>query len=133
MSNDDHVTTAAGDTTAEPKEFGKKFLGTLKKLIEDVTTLEVATYVTYGEQTGDITVKVDEKDYKAELQAYTKISLDADTIALLPAKKQDQEIIVREELYDIHKEHVAMAKETREAMLKTMLDAIGSVLDVFGT
>lgn len=120
-------------TPVRPSTFGESFFGTLKHLIEDVTTLEVATYMTYGDQEGDITVEVGDSSYKAVLQAYTKISLDADTIVLLPAKKEaKEEIVIRQELYDIHQQYVRMAKETRQEMVAAMLGAIGSVMNVFG-
>lgn len=117
---------------ASPNDFGSQFMGTLKKIMADLTSLEVATYVTYGDEAGEITVEVEGSSYPAYLQAYTKISLDADTIALLPAKKQGEDIVVRGELYDIHMEHVEQAKATRQAMLDSMFKAISSVLEIFG-
>jgi len=116
---------------ADKRDFGRQFMGTLKRIMEDVSTLEVATYVTYGDEKGEITLNVSGSEYSAYLQAYTKISLDADTIALLPVKEQDDDIVVRQELYDIHQEHVEMAKQTRQEMISALLGAIGSVLSVF--
>lgn len=117
---------------ADKTSFATQFMGSLKRIMEDVTTLDVATYVTYGDEEGEIKVEVAGSEYPAYLQAYTRISLDADTIALLPAKKQGEDIVVREELYDIHMEHVEQAKATRQAMLDSMFGAIGSVLKIFG-
>jgi hypothetical protein len=116
----------------QPETFGQSFMGTLKHLLQDASELEVVTYVTYGDQAGEITLDVRGANYQAVLQAYTKISLDADTVVLLPARQEDQEIVVHQELYDIHKQHVEMAQRTRQEMITAMLNAVSSVMNVFG-
>lgn len=124
------VTEGVDKKSPEPVEkqaFIQSFLGTLKRLVEDITSLEVATYVTYGDQEGEITVEVGSKGYTAILQAYTKISLDADTVVLLPVKKENQDLTVRQDLYEIHKQHLEMAKQTRQEMLSTLLNALPSI------
>ena len=54
---------------------------TLKQLADDVTSLEVRTYVS-----DDISAAVDQRGggHSTELKAWTKIALDGDTQAIVP-------------------------------------------------
>ena len=135
---------ASGETKKSEKvgtqeDFMGRFWATAKKMLDDVLTLEVATYTTTGKGEGDIilTVEADKggsqsssgstiqsKDYHATLQAYTKIKLDADTLALLPVS---EEYVLRKEIYDIHKEHVQLAQKTRQEMVAAILNAAASL------
>lgn len=135
-------------TTTEQEETQRKgaikkedvrdsFLDALKRILDDVTSLEVTTYVTTSEQEGPITLTVESArdadnkliPYKAQLAAHTKIKLDADTLALLPVT---QDFVVRKEVYDIHKEHVKMAQETRQAMVGALLEAASKLTNLIG-
>ncbi len=129
-------TTLTDDSTGKKKptatreEFGLSFWGTLKHLIEDVTTLEVATFTTQGDDKGEVALSVQEQVYHAHLQAYTKISLDADTVLMLPARMDGENHVIDHAIYDLHMEHVNMAKQTRQEMLKAMLDAVAGLTKV---
>lgn len=125
---------AAPETDKET--FQKRFLGTLTHILEDVTTLEVATYSTTGtgqvSGEGDIPLTIGNHIYQAHLQAYTCIKLDADTVLVLPGTTEGSNLVINQSVYNLHLKHIELAKQTRQEMISAMLGAISNVANIFG-
>ena len=69
--------------TSALQQFADKLGQTLEKAIDNVTSLEVSTYV--SDSMHDVTYE-DGKYTGATLRALTRISLDGDTLACVPAE-----------------------------------------------
>jgi hypothetical protein len=115
---------------ADTEQVKSNFWDSLAKLLDDLTSLEVATYVTYDGMQSPVTIDVKAIKTPALLQAYTKFDLDADTTALLPVKKTGDELEIRDAVLRVHETHVKTALETRAKFIEALLKAIPDVLQL---
>jgi hypothetical protein len=91
----------------------------VEEFAEDVTTLEVRTYVS------DRLDRLDNDFFTtAEPRALTRVKLDGDTDVVAPLN----EGLLDEALWRIHVETVAQAQAHREAMLRTVLELVRGVV-----
>jgi len=99
------------------QEFLRKMGEFLAKTVDDVTTLEVDTWVSTDLE------KVSYQDGKyvgASLRASTRVLVDGDTKLCVPRGEDGK---VDKELWEIHKEAVREAREARAQLVKTTIDA----------
>jgi len=99
------------------QEFLRKMGEFLSKTLDDVTTLEVDTWVSTDME------KVTYEDGKyagASLRASTRILVDGDTKLCVPRGEDGK---VDTELWEIHKEAVREAQEARAQLVRTAIDA----------
>jgi hypothetical protein len=96
--------------------FVAKLSGTISRALDDMSSLEVSTYVT-----GDMTsIYVEEGQViGAALRAYTRVSLDGDTIVCLPERDGE----VDRALLEIHGASVKQAQEARCELMRTIVEA----------
>lgn len=95
---------------------------TLKQALDDVTSLEVRTYVS-DDLTG---VTYDSKTRafaNAKLRALTRIGLDGDTLNVVPEKSGK----VDTDLWQVHLAMVQQAQTNRAEMLKTAASLLGTL------
>jgi hypothetical protein len=102
------------------KEFVGKLGRTISGALEDMTTLEVQTY-----SASDMKSIFVENGHLlgAQLRAYTRISLDGDTIVCVP--ERDGEI--DKEMFEIHQAAVKQAQEARAELMRTIVQAATSL------
>lgn len=99
------------------QEFLRKMGEFLSKTLDDVTTLEVDTWVS---------TDLDQVSYQggkyvgASLRASTRVLVDGDTKLCVPRGKDGK---VDTELWELHKEAVREAREARSQLVRTTIDA----------
>lgn len=103
--------------------FVSKLGQTISDALVDMTTLDVKTYVA-TEDMSAITVGASGQLEGAQLRAYTRISLDGDTIVCVP--ERDGEI--DDAVFEIHKSMVAQAQAARTELMKTIVQAAASLV-----
>ena len=104
------------------QQFADKLGQTLEKAIDNVTSLEVSTYV--SDSMHDVTYE-DGKFTGATLRALTRISLDGDTLACVPAEAG----AIDQALWAIHTDMVQRAQAHRAELLKTAVSAATGLLE----
>jgi hypothetical protein len=107
------------------RDFMNKVGTYLSEALDDASSLEISTYVS-EDLTG---AKFDNKTKSmtnAELRAFTRINIDGDTVVCLP--KKDGE--VDREVWDIHMEMVKLAQESRAELMKTVVNAAASLVNI---
>jgi hypothetical protein len=108
------------------KETTAKLTEALAAVVEDVTTLQVTTYVAD---------EVDAVEYDPQqrklvggaglhLRALTHIRFDGDTSVCVPLKKEE----VDEALWKLHNETVAQAQLNRQQFIQTMAEAAANLI-----
>ena len=107
--------------TGALQQFADKLGQTLEKAIDNVTSLEVSTYV--SDSMHDVTYE-DGKFTGATLRALTRISLDGDTLACVPAEAG----AIDQALWAIHTDMVQRAQTHRAELLKTAVSAATGLL-----
>jgi hypothetical protein len=110
-------------TAGQIKEFLDKVGKYLSEALDDASSLEISTYVA-----GDLAGAKFEnrKMTNAELRAFTRISMDGDTVVCLP--KKDGEVDT--EVWDIHMQMVKQAQESRAEFMKTIVSAAASLANI---
>jgi hypothetical protein len=109
------------------KETTAKLTAALAKVAEDVTTLQVTTYVAD---------EIDTVKYDAaaqgliggtglQLRALTHIRFDGDTSVCVPMKKEE----VDEALWRLHNETVAQAQLNRQQFIQTISEAAANLIN----
>jgi len=122
----DEVNYGIGETFSAAKQsvqdLMKKLMDTLNQVVDDLTSLEVKTYVSrdmeevkYDAKTRDFT--------NAELRAMTRIQLDGDTLNVVPERSGE----IDEKLWAIHESMVNQAQSSRAEMLKTAVGLLSSL------
>lgn len=111
---------SAAQASGPLKEFVDKLGQYLSKALDDATSLEVSTYVA-----GDLSTTEYEngKMKGAQMRAFTRISLDGDTIVCLPEKDGEVDTAV----WEIHLQMVKQAQESRAELMKTVVSAASSL------
>lgn len=111
--------------TSALQQFSEKLGPMLEKAIDDVASLEVATYA--GENMNDVGYDIGKGAFTgAALRAVTRINLDGDTHACVPEKNGK----VDDDLWAIHCEMVKQAQAQRSELLKTLISTTTGILDI---
>ena len=94
----------------------ERVTGALLRALDDASSLEVSTW-----STGDLGQARYEggRMVGAELRAFTRVALDGDTVVCLPEKDGEVDTAV----WEIHREMVKQAQETRAALLQVLVSA----------
>jgi len=117
----DTAAPAPDDGSGTLRGFLAKLGTTIQSALTDMTTLEVSTYTTSDLQSIDVQ---GDQVRGAKRRAYTRISLDGDTIVCVP---EDDDGVVDRELFDIHQATVKQAQAARTQLLRTIVQAAGSL------
>lgn len=100
----------------------RKLLDTLNQVVDDLTSLEVKTYV--SRDIGSVKYDAKLRDFtNADLRAMTRIQLDGDTLNVVPERSGQ----IDEKLWAIHEAMVVQAQANRAEMLKTAVSLLGSL------
>ncbi len=102
------------------QEFADKLGAALKQAVDNLSSLEVTTYVS-----DDMARVTKDFDQTASLRAFTRINLDGDATLCVP--KQAGEI--DRDLWNIHLDMVKLAQANRLEMIKGAAAAASSLLD----
>lgn len=121
-SGGEAVSETMRQLTETLRGFTEQLAETLKETIADAAHLEVETYVA-----NDLTTVAYRKgDFSgAELRAVTRMSLDGDVQALVPAREGGG---VDSELWAVHTSMVAQAQANRAEMIKAISEAAAGIL-----
>lgn len=114
------ATPASGGVVDSLRSFVAKLGDKISEAISDMGTLEVTTYV--AKEMSEVRVQ-DGRVLGAELRAYTRISLDGDTVVVVP--ERDGEI--DRSALDLHTAMVQQAQQARSRMLETVIQAATSL------
>jgi hypothetical protein len=107
---------------ANVQELIEKLTQTLKQVMDDVTSLEVRTYI--SDDLAGVKYDYTAREFSgAKLRAMTRISLDGDTLNCVP----DRGGRVDTDLWQIHLSMVQQAQASRAEMLKTAMSLLGSL------
>jgi len=100
----------------------QQLTNTLKQVMDDVTSLEVKTYMTDDLTT--VEYDREKREFKgAKLRAMTRINLDGDVFNCVPERNGR----VDEALWNVHISMVQQAQANRTEMLKTAVGLLGSL------
>lgn len=114
---------AGGGLNESLKKFVDKLGNYLSKALDDASSLEVSTYV--ADDLAD--VKYAEGKYNgARLRAMTRINIDGDTLVCIPEKDGEVDTV----LWSIHLEMVKSAQENRAELIKTIVGAATSIVNI---
>ncbi|MCP4396316.1 MAG: hypothetical protein GY801_03260 [bacterium] len=99
---------------------------TLKRSVDNVSSLEVAIYV--SDDMSNVKYDVGTKQFtgNVKLRSLTRIDLDGDTIACLPEKDEE----IDRDLWKIHMDMVQQAQAYRTELLKALTSVVTGVLGV---
>lgn len=99
-----------------------KLVDTLKQAVDDVTSLEVKTYV--SDELSDVKYNAANREFVgAQLRALTRINLDGDTLNVVP--ERDGEL--NQTLWQAHVSVVEQAQTSRAKMLETAVNLLVSL------
>jgi hypothetical protein len=123
----DEATEVKASTLVESlKGTAAKLTEALAKAVEDVTTLQVTTYVADEVDTVkyDPQVRALAGGAGLHLRALTHIRFDGDTSVCVPLKKEE----IDEALWKLHNETVAQAQLNRQQFIQTMAEAAANLI-----
>jgi hypothetical protein len=106
------------------KQFAAGLSEALKKVVDELTTLEVTSYT--SDQLESVTY-TQGKVTGAKLRAVTRIKIDGDTLICVPETGGK----VDDAIWALHKETVKMAQEHRAEMINTAVSAASALLRLF--
>jgi hypothetical protein len=110
-------------------EMGEKLGKMLMGAIDDLTSLEVLTYTSsdLGQAEYDYETKKLKGD--AKLRAMTRIAMDGDTLNLVPkAGNNDNGTQLDHELWEAHRQMVALAQTNRLEFIRALGEIAGTVV-----
>jgi len=110
-------------------EMGEKLGKMLMGAIDDLTSLEVLTYTSsdLGQAEYDYETKKLKGD--AKLRAMTRIAMDGDTLNLVPkASHNDYGTQLDQELWEAHRQMVALAQTNRLEFIRALGEIAGTVV-----
>lgn len=112
--------SSSGDSL---RKFADKLNDYLSKALDDATSLEIRTYV--AEELKDVSYQ-NGTFSGAQLRAMTRVSIDGDTLVCVPEKDGEVDSAV----WDIHLEMVKQAQAARSELIRTLVSAAASVVNV---
>lgn len=128
---DSQTEVKSSDLIKSLQETAAKLTEALAKVADDVTTLQVSTYV--ADQVEAVKYDTANKTLTGgaglQLRALTHICFDGDTVICVPMKKEE----VDEALWKLHNETVAQAQTNRQQFIKTMSEAAASLISAIKT
>lgn len=116
------VVTTTG-TSDSLKKFSEKLSEYLSKALDDATSLEIKTYV--AEELKDVSYQ-NGTFTGAQLRAMTRVSIDGDTLVCVPERDGEVDAAV----WEIHLEMVKQAQAARAELMKTLVSAATSVVNI---
>lgn len=116
------VVTTSG-TSDSLKKFTEKLSEYLSKALDDATSLEIKTYV--AEELKDVSYQ-NGTFTGAQLRAMTRVSIDGDTLVCVPERDGEVDAAV----WEIHLEMVKQAQAARAELMKTLVSAATSVVNI---
>jgi hypothetical protein len=115
--------STGGGLNESLKNFVEKLGNYLSKALDDASSLEVSTYV--ADDLAD--VKYESGKYSgARLRAMTRINIDGDTLVCIPEKDGEVDTAI----WNIHLEMVKSAQENRAELMKTIVGAATSIVNL---
>lgn len=117
------VVITTGETSSSLKKFTDKLNDYLSKALDDATSLEIKTYV--AEELKDVSYQ-NGAFTGAQLRAMTRVSIDGDTLVCIPEKDGEVDTAV----WEIHLEMVKQAQAARAELMKTLVSAATSVVNI---
>ncbi|MDM8531375.1 C25 family cysteine peptidase [Anaerolineales bacterium HSG25] len=118
-----------GGLVAAMKETVEKLSAKLADAVDDLTSLEVMTYVSEDlEKTNQLSVFGKKKIQKADLRAMTRIALDGDIINLVPKKETEEGTKIDQELWHTHVEMVRLAQTNRMEFVRALGEISGTLV-----
>ncbi|HEY3312126.1 MAG TPA: hypothetical protein VGK00_10850 [Anaerolineales bacterium] len=115
--------TPAAASSGTLKNFMDKLGDYLSKALDDVTSLDISTYV--ADDLGTVQYEAG-KFTGAQLRAVTRISIDGDTLVCVPEKDGEVDMGV----WNIHLEMVRTAQSNRAELMKTIVSAATSLAGI---
>ena len=117
---------APADDAPAQGTFGRfidKAVSALGDMLEDVTTVEVRTYVS---DNPSVAADPDQADLAvaAELRAFTRMAIDGDTEIIIPTRDG----VLDTELWELHCETVKQAQEARTQTLQTLISVLSGLV-----
>jgi hypothetical protein len=112
------------DFAAEGRKLANKILTQIEQAVNDVKALVVFTAAVHPDAQIDNNLKdgiVDLSNLKGKVTAMasTRIEIDGDISAMIPAESNAPEI--RQQLMELHRENLALAQENVKRLLNTLL------------
>lgn len=114
------ITDSLKQVQGNVQELINKLMETLKQVMDDITSLEIKTYVS-----DDVSgAKYEKGEFtNAQLRAVTRISLDGDVLNVVPESGGELD----RALWEVHLAMVQQAQANRAEMLKTAVSLLGSL------
>ena len=114
------ITDSLKQVQGNVQELINKLMETLKQVMDDITSLEIKTYVS-----DDVSgAKYEKGEFtNAQLRAITRISLDGDVLNVVPESGGELD----RALWEVHLAMVQQAQANRAEMLKTAVSLLGSL------
>ncbi len=114
------ITDSLKQVQGNVQELINKLMETLKQVMDDITSLEIKTYVS-----DDVSgAKYEKGEFtNAQLRAITRISLDGDVLNVVPESGGELD----RALWEVHLSMVQQAQANRAEMLKTAVALLGSL------
>lgn len=125
----DTLKSAQERLTSALTQFADKLGESLKKAIDNASSLEVSTYVS-DDMTG-VTYDLNTRQFTgtAKLRALTRINFDGDTLICVPEKEGE----IDKNLWAIHADMVQRAQTQRIEMVKAVASAATDLLNILKT
>ncbi len=114
------ITDSLKQVQGNVQELINKLMETLKQVMDDITSLEIKTYVSE-----DVSgAKYEKGEFtNAQLRAVTRVSLDGDVLNVVPESGGELD----RALWEVHLAMVQQAQANRAEMLKTAVSLLGSL------
>jgi hypothetical protein len=121
----DPLKQAQARLTTALQQFADKLGESLKTAIDEVTSLEVATYV--SDDMVEVTYDAEKRQFTgtAKLRALTRINFDGDTLVCVP----EREGAIDQALWALHTDMVQRARAHRAELLKAAVSAATGLLE----
>lgn len=116
------LSDALDQTRAKLTNAFKTLVDKLSKAVDDVTSVEVTTYVSDDMNE----VAAGQFTEKTRLRALTRIEIDGDAKLVVPTKKEELD----QELWKIHSDMVKQAQDRQVKLAETLISAAASVVNI---
>lgn len=117
------VTASDSGLTGSFKNFFDKIAAYMSKTLDNATSMEVSTYM--AEDLDSVTY-ANGKYTGARLCAKTRVNINGDTLVCIPEKVGETDAAV----YNMHLEMVKSSHANRVELMKTIIDAAVSIVDI---
>jgi len=121
----DPLKQAQARLTVVLQQFADTLGATIKKAVDEASSLEVSTYV--SEDMAGVTYAAGKFTGSARLRALTRINIDGDTLVCVP----ERDGVLDTALWGLHMEMVQRAQAQRTELLKAAVSAAAGLLEAF--